>query len=183
MKANCPIHGSDDMVQSIPALVSGGTYSSPFSYGTMTSAIAIQLVAPPTPTLLNSLDLVFWSVIFFFSVCIIVGPYFVWKEFKYAPVKNPYYQDKLFGHGKGGSYIFMLICAWYPLFWFFIPRYVRKLREESEYDYRYSLYTEAVKKWESLYYCHKCGCVIDPNTSRTFRPDELHAYLRVDDYM
>lgn len=201
----CPVHNQQDMVQSIPALIAGdtarGTFSGPsggFTYidgkraytagsttlhGTMTTEIAEQLAFPLPPNLMTFLDIPVWSFLFLFSFCIVIGPFLVWKGFKNRVVNNPEIQEKAFGHGDNGLSIFMLFLGWQPLVWFFIPQLLTKLREDSEYDRRYDLWVKAHRRWESFYYCHKCGIVIDPERKQYFKPAKLREQLQVSDFM
>lgn len=201
----CPVHKQQDMVQSIPALIAGetarGTFSGPSGgvtfidgkraytagmttlHGTMTTAIAEQLAAPPPPNLINFFDIPVWSFLFLLTAGTLVGPFMVWRGFKNRVVSNPIIQEKVFGHGGNGLSIFMLFMGWQPLVWFFIPQLVTKLREDSEYDRRYELWVEANRRWKSFYYCHKCGIILDPERRQYFKPDKLSEQLRVSDYM
>lgn len=204
MSITCPVENNNDSVQSVPALVSGGTLSGSFSgssggvvyvdgksgytsgstnlHGSLTSDIARVLAAPLPPHEIGFWSLVGWSWLFLFSICIIVGPFLVWPSFKSSVVKNPGYQEKTFTSDINSYSIFILLLGWHPFLWPFIPSLQKKLKERSDYPLRYNRWLEAYGKWKKLYYCHRCGIVFNPETDTHFSPDQLNEYLRVIEY-
>lgn len=205
MSIVCPVHNQEDMVQSVPALVAGGTSSGTFSgpsggvtyidgkqgytagsttlRGTFTTDIANQLAAPLPPNDVSFIGVVGWSFLFLFSISLVVGPFWVWKSFKNNVVRNPEIQEKVFGHGGNGLSFFMLFWGWQPLVWPFIPSFQKKLKKDSEYDRRYNLWVDAYRKWEKLYYCHRCGVVINPENKHYCKPHELNDFLETNRYL
>jgi hypothetical protein len=197
----CPIDKKDDFIQSVPALVSGGTVTGSFSgpsggvayvdgkygytagstqlTGTMSSKLAQALAAPNAPREISFWTFVGWSFLTLLSVCIIIGPYFTWRGFKNSVTIYKEDQDMIFTPGLKLACIFLLALGFHPLFWIFIPIVKNKIVAKLDYPHRNQLWRQAYQIWQKLFYCHRCGVVFNPETGESFPPSELGDYLRV----
>ncbi len=194
----------DDFVQTLPALIAGGSVSGSFSgytsgmtfiddkigytsgnttlNGTLTSNLALNLKAPESPQELGFWSMVLWSIPYVFILATIIGPFLLFKEFKKSVVKNPVIQKKVFSPGLSIACFLVMILGWHPVFWPFLLIIRKVIIDRSELPRRFQLWQNSYSTWQKLYYCHRHGIVFNPETDEYFPPDQIREYLHVSDY-
>ncbi len=195
--------GKDDMIQNVPAVVAGGTsqgdfsgpsggitfidgqtgYTSGYSHlsGTMTSDLARSLAAPVAPQKFSIWGFVGWSFLFLFSVCIIIGPFLVWPRFKEYIAADEEEQKRVFTPGVKIATIFILCLGWHPMFWPFIIPLKNTINKRLDFTSQDVLWRSVYRRWQNLFYCHRCGIVCDPSTHAAMTPRYMESYLYSND--
>ena len=155
----CPQDKKDDAIQIIPALVRGGITSGSFSgpSGAVTYVNGKSAYTSGYSSLSGNLT----SNI---------------AQMLSAPPEPK---------AKAG---FWFYAGWWTLFYFSLAiiigpfllwnSYKRaEVKNDADYPRRYAIWQKAMAKWNSLYYCHRCGIVFDPKTNKTCTPQLFTQFL------
>lgn len=197
----CPVDGINGSLQRVSALVLAGNASGVFKgpsggvtysdgnvgyyggattlQGSLTTDIAKMLAPPPPPKAISFWSLLGWSALMYISLGILIGPFLVWPAFKKSMVHDPQKREEVFAGVSVGCFIALLFGVFYCVS--LIPLY-KMLVKRSEYPRRNQQWHEATAKWEKLYYCHRCGIVLNPETNEQFQPNQLYDYLNIAAY-
>ena len=200
----CPIDQKDDSIQKLSAIYTSGCGSGTYqgtSYGTAyvngkastvtstssgntyyASNLAASIAPPTPPQAVTMLQLMGWSLLFCFSLCLIIAPYFVWKRLKTWTSSDVNIQKQIFTPLFNFYCVIALIFGWALIWALLLVPLLNRIRQHEDLERRTRLFQESLHKWNRLFYCHRCDIIFDPETSAKFSRSELNNYLNVTAY-
>lgn len=203
MAVLCPICHKDDFIGKVSSICASGSTTASYSgsgYGggyvdgkwtsmstessgvvRSTSDLAASMRPPQPPVPISFMGILGWSALCYFSIVIIVGPYFVWKSFKKWASLNPDRQNRMLPPDYTLLDILLLLFG-LPTYGMALIPLRNRMHRNEDFAERMAMYDQARAVWERLYHCHRCDVVFDPVTNMTFSRDRLQDYLKTSDY-